>query len=46
MVWQHDYVKVLDFGLFKSPEGSGTKQLTPPTPPPTPAFMPPEMAAG
>jgi serine/threonine-protein kinase len=46
---QHDFVKVLDFGLVKSMVGAGTEQslataagLTPGTP----AYMAPEMALG
>ncbi|HEV8123187.1 MAG TPA: serine/threonine-protein kinase [Gemmatimonadales bacterium] len=45
---QHDYVKVLDFGLVKSAEGSREQSMltAPNSTAGTPAFMPPEMALG
>ena len=45
---QHDYIKILDFGLVKSAEGSREQSMltAPNATAGTPAFMPPEMALG
>ncbi|MEP7324398.1 MAG: serine/threonine-protein kinase [Gemmatimonadota bacterium] len=45
---QHDYVKILDFGLVKSAESSREQSMltAPNATTGTPAFMPPEMALG